>query len=701
MYLLVVRDPDGNETEYDLVGEVVLGRDATASIQIADASVSRRHARLFFEGERCFIEDLGSSNGTLLQGQAITAPAAFPLGVEVELGDYVIFLDSDQEEPSTDAGAPAPVLPDDDEKTFAGPSPLAAATPAAPAPAAEPAVGTLVVTGGPKAGQRFELRGQLSVGRVDANDVALGHASVSRSHAELTHSGDQVILRDLGSSNGSYVNESRVTETPILGGDLLRFGDITATFEVAAGVRLRGADILAPPPEVAIPAGPTRPGSRGAQGAGGDGKKKALIAGLAGLVALIGVAAILTPGAPPEASGPVVVDSGGEGEEIDNLREKVYQLVRKAKSAMDSLEWEKARGYLDEAVTLDPIDRQARTLKEQVDLEIKMQVVYEDAANRAELGGEDEALDLFITIDQDSRYYGEAVNYVDKLIDVVMKRNGPPCLGAIAGRNHKSAWALCGRFLDLACQCPGLDPDDIQGKLRKLELNAGRPAAERWTCPARYQKWSRCVRDKVDEGIDPRVAIAEKYPNEKIAGAMRAYLAGDAKKAAQVLTEEREKSADEAEKKRLGELQYLVLGAERRFQQGQGALLRGDLKSAESEWDQVLRDDTALMPEGARSLYREEITKQLSEAHAGDGVKLFELGRYVEAFGAFSKATAMNPTNRQAVEGFQRLERVAQKAVDEAQTCGDLKEVLGYTRSEPASPAHKSAKASFEGSGCS
>jgi pSer/pThr/pTyr-binding forkhead associated (FHA) protein len=46
----------------------VLGREASASIRIDDDMVSRHHARIAVEGRQATIEDLGSKNGTLVDG---------------------------------------------------------------------------------------------------------------------------------------------------------------------------------------------------------------------------------------------------------------------------------------------------------------------------------------------------------------------------------------------------------------------------------------------------------------------------------------------------------------------------------------------------------------------------------------------------------------------------------------------------------
>lgn len=62
------------------------------------------------------------------------------------------------------------------------------------------------------------------VGRELPNDLPLFDADVSREHAEITGDGTQWTVRDLGSGNGTWVNDRRVEEKKLSGGDILRFG---------------------------------------------------------------------------------------------------------------------------------------------------------------------------------------------------------------------------------------------------------------------------------------------------------------------------------------------------------------------------------------------------------------------------------------------------------------------------------------------
>jgi two-component system cell cycle response regulator len=90
--LIVIRGtPQGKK--YSLRGrkQFCIGRDASTEIQIDDANASRRHAQLTFEGDRVFIEDLGSRNGTFLN-DAPLGPARVELAKEdlITLGGTIL-----------------------------------------------------------------------------------------------------------------------------------------------------------------------------------------------------------------------------------------------------------------------------------------------------------------------------------------------------------------------------------------------------------------------------------------------------------------------------------------------------------------------------------------------------------------------------------------------------------------------------------
>ena len=84
---------------------------------------------------------------------------------------------------------------------------------------------SLFVIQGRDQGSRFQLEESVhTVGRTQNNSVRLHDTEVSREHAELVRRGDCYVLRDLGSSNGTYVNGQPATEHELVSGDQLQFG---------------------------------------------------------------------------------------------------------------------------------------------------------------------------------------------------------------------------------------------------------------------------------------------------------------------------------------------------------------------------------------------------------------------------------------------------------------------------------------------
>ena len=69
-------------------GEMVLGREGAGVVAVPAASVSRRHAALVFEGGRPLLRDLGSKNGTFVDGVRRAAPVVLRDGCRIRLGSF-------------------------------------------------------------------------------------------------------------------------------------------------------------------------------------------------------------------------------------------------------------------------------------------------------------------------------------------------------------------------------------------------------------------------------------------------------------------------------------------------------------------------------------------------------------------------------------------------------------------------------------
>jgi ABC-type multidrug transport system ATPase subunit/pSer/pThr/pTyr-binding forkhead associated (FHA) protein len=192
---LVVSTPKWTR-EFPLQGDVVtLGRDPASDIPIDAEVVSRHHARLERRDSGYEIVDLGSTNGLQLQGQAIQR-RLLASGDTLRIGPTV-FL----EYRAAEEAAPASVTP--------------------PAPADIP------------------VEGEVTIGRGAGNDATLMHPQVSRTHARIVVRDGELIIEDMASTTGTFVNGQRVEQQPLREGDTIRIGPVRMVFKEG---RLQVAD---------------------------------------------------------------------------------------------------------------------------------------------------------------------------------------------------------------------------------------------------------------------------------------------------------------------------------------------------------------------------------------------------------------------------------------------------------------------------
>ena len=107
----------------------------------------------------------------------------------------------------------------------------------------------LVVVGGKAQAGEFTLKLPAIVGRSRTADVPLNHPLVSRQHCELSEEAGHLMVRDLGSLNGTFVGDSRVTaevKVPIDPGGHLTVGSVTfeAIYEAAPGEAEEALDFV-------------------------------------------------------------------------------------------------------------------------------------------------------------------------------------------------------------------------------------------------------------------------------------------------------------------------------------------------------------------------------------------------------------------------------------------------------------------------
>lgn len=100
----------------------------------------------------------------------------------------------------------------------------------------------LIMQRGPSSGARFLLDAQKTVaGRSVDADIFLDDVTVSRRHAEFVREGDDFVMRDIGSLNGTYINRTRIDSAVLRSGDEVQIGKYRLTFHPSPGRESGGA----------------------------------------------------------------------------------------------------------------------------------------------------------------------------------------------------------------------------------------------------------------------------------------------------------------------------------------------------------------------------------------------------------------------------------------------------------------------------
>lgn len=100
MLRLHVVPPQGAPFDHVVQADsVIIGRSSTSDLPLPDRFLSRHHARLFRDGDRYLVEDLGSRNGTLLNGQPVLAPSPVRPGDVIRISGSVLSIQGDEPQP--------------------------------------------------------------------------------------------------------------------------------------------------------------------------------------------------------------------------------------------------------------------------------------------------------------------------------------------------------------------------------------------------------------------------------------------------------------------------------------------------------------------------------------------------------------------------------------------------------------------------
>lgn len=205
MLRLTMRRGPTPGTVYELGSdEITIGRGNKNSIVIRDNEVSRDHCRLVRLSGHYEVHDLNSSNGTFVNGQRVVSGWLLQPGALIELGDSITL---EYELPASNDTVHPPI-----------------ALPVAVETATHHH--SLLIIQGPNSGDLISLTGAtLTLGRDPTCDIVISDPEVSRYHLRLNASPSGYVIEDLGSTNGTFINNVALSEAYNLqANDAIRLG---------------------------------------------------------------------------------------------------------------------------------------------------------------------------------------------------------------------------------------------------------------------------------------------------------------------------------------------------------------------------------------------------------------------------------------------------------------------------------------------
>lgn len=229
--ITVVDGPDRGRLKKLRSVRTVIGRKG-GDLLLRDSKISSEHAAIEFKDGKFMVQDLNSTNGTFVNDERVNEKTLKHLD-EIKVGFstllFRVSLKSKAKGSKSNAGEESSQVSDisqTDIDSLNSVPPVSAATAKAAATSEKKEV-TVQIIGGPHRGTKLKTQKEnLIIGRVNSDIALKDDKDVSRKHAVIELlAGDQLFIRDLASTNGTFVNEARIANSKLKDGDEIRIGN--------------------------------------------------------------------------------------------------------------------------------------------------------------------------------------------------------------------------------------------------------------------------------------------------------------------------------------------------------------------------------------------------------------------------------------------------------------------------------------------
>ncbi|MBV6450000.1 MAG: hypothetical protein MHPDNHAH_00718 [Anaerolineales bacterium] len=223
---------------------VTLGRSTTNDIVLLDSRVSRNHAQVRCSDGEILVTDLNSANGIRVNDQKVSEARIKP-GDKISISGCVL----EYHAPEPENREEATVINTEHELKQT----LLQMT--VPISLNDTSLPRLAIHAPDRTWELPLVDDSVTIGRASGNQLTLDYPKISREHARVERKGNSFLVRDLKSTNGTFVEGGRIEEYPLKNGDAFQVGPIHIVFKdgfvqeemtVANGLDLRGSSKLSP-----------------------------------------------------------------------------------------------------------------------------------------------------------------------------------------------------------------------------------------------------------------------------------------------------------------------------------------------------------------------------------------------------------------------------------------------------------------------
>ena len=195
-------------------GRITVGRDDSNTLQLNHKDISGFHAEFHCENNKVYLVDLGSSNGTFVNGKSLLSR------IELKAWDSISFASMEAEIIDTSSRRPTQISKAITEDDIVKAAKQGLNVSETVEKSIESAKSEWKLSG---ANARINISGSMNVGRESSCDITVNSQQISRSHAQISIKGNVVTLKDLNSANGTFVNGIKITEKQLQVGDKIKF----------------------------------------------------------------------------------------------------------------------------------------------------------------------------------------------------------------------------------------------------------------------------------------------------------------------------------------------------------------------------------------------------------------------------------------------------------------------------------------------